>query len=331
MKILITGITGLAGSFIAKKMLSEGHEIFGLVREKADLLLLNEIESKIQLINGDILDIPNLEKAIDGKDWVIHCAGLVSFLPKDHENLFKVNTEGTANVVNCCLSANIKKLIFISSVAALGRKEKQINQNDYIQIITEENDWIDSPANSNYAKSKYLAELEVWRGISEGLSAVIVNPSIILGEADWEKSSTRLFKYVFDQNMFYTDGYLNYVDVHDLANLIYKLLVSGISGERYIISASAIEQIDLFKKIAEKFSKTPPKYKLKGLIISILWRLEAIKAKLLGNDPLITKETAETAKRYFKYDNSKIISELNFSFTPLDNTLERVCKKLLEK
>lgn len=328
MKILITGITGLVGSFIAKKMLAEGHEIFGLLREKADLSLLKNIEAKIQFLEGDILDVPNLEKAIEEKDWVIHSAGLVSFLPKDRENLFKVNTEGTANVVNCCLVAKVKKLLFISSVAALGRNEKL--QNTYNQVINEENDWVDSASNSNYGKSKYLAELEVWRGISEGLSAVIINPSIILGEADWQKSSTRLFKYVYDQNIFYTDGFLNYVDVLDLAEIANKLLLSEISGERYIVSAGAIDQIDLFTKIAEKFSKKPPRIKLKGLIISILWRIEAVKAKLLGADPLITKETAETAKRHFKYDNSKIINELNFAFQPLNETLNRVCKKLLE-
>lgn len=332
MKILITGITGLVGSFAAKKLLSEGHEIFGLVRENADLSLINDFKDKISLEKGDILDIPNLEKAIAGKDCVIHCAAIVSFLPKDRDRLFKVNVEGTANVVNICLENNIKKLIFISSVAALGRKQKfsEIEKREPI-LISEDNDWVESPDNSNYGKSKYLAELEVWRGISEGLSAVILNPSNILGEADWTKSSTKLFKYVFDQNLFYTDGSLNYIDVEDLSEIINELLTSDVINERFIISANSISQIDFFKGIANNFSKNSPKYKLGNTAISVFWRLEAIKAKLFGTEPLITKETAKSAKTQFVYKNNKIKSTLNYEFKPLDESLKRICKNLKEK
>lgn len=329
MKILITGINGLAGSFIAKRMLEAGHEVFGLIRDDSDLSLLSKIQDKITFEKGDILDILNLEIAVSGKDWVIHCAGLVSFSPKDREKLFKINTEGTANVVNICLANNIKKLAFISSVAALGRHQK--DQKNKFQTISEAQEWVDSPDNSNYAKSKYLAELEVWRGISEGLSAVIVNPSNILGEGDWNKSSTRLFKYVFDEHLFYTDGNLNYVDAVDLAIIVDKLLASEIENERYIVSGGAIPQIEMFGRMAQYFSKKPPKYKIDGTLISILWRLEAIKSFLLGNEPLITKETAKSAKRQILYDNSKIKRALNFEFQAVDKTLERVCKSLINK
>jgi dihydroflavonol-4-reductase len=329
MKILITGITGLVGSFIAKKMLADGHMVFGLVRENADTSLIKPFLNQINLLEGDILDILNLEKAIEGKDWVIHCAGLVSFAPKDRDQLFKVNTEGTANVVNLCIEKNINKLIFISSVAAIGRNEKLKESNN--QVITEENDWVESSNNSNYAKSKYLAELEVWRGISEGLPAVILNPSNILGYGDWQKSSTKLFKYVYDQNLFYTAGTLNFVDVEDISSIVSKLLNSDIINERYIVSSGAIEQINFFTEIAKNFKKSPPKYKLSGWAIDILWRLEAIKSTLLGNDPLITKETAKAAKTHFVYDNSKVKKALGFDFKTLSQSCENICLALLEK
>lgn len=329
MKILITGINGLAGSFIAKRMLEAGHDVFGLIRDGSDLSLLSKIQDKITFEKGDILDILNLENAISGKDWVIHCAGLVSFSPKDRDKLFKINTDGTANVVNICLDYNIKKLAFVSSVAALGRHQK--NQNASSQTISETQEWLDSPENSNYAKSKYLAELEVWRGISEGLSAVIVNPSNILGGANWHKSSTRLFKYVFDEHLFFTDGNLNYVDAEDLAVIVDKLLTSNIENERFIVSAGALTQKEIFSKMAQYFSKKPPKYKIGSFLISILWRFEAVKSFLLGNEPLITKETASTAKRQILYDNSKIKKALNFDFQPIDNTLKRACNSLLGK
>lgn len=328
MKVLITGITGLVGSFVARKMLSDGHEVYGLIREKADTSLITNILGKIKVVIGDILDIPNLEKAIEGKDWVIHSAGLVSFAPKDRDHLFKINTEGTANVVNLCLEYKIKKLVFISSVAAIGRNEKL--QENRSQTITEANEWTESSFNSNYAKSKYLAELEAWRGVSEGLPVIILNPSNILGEGDWHKSSTKLFKYVFDQNLFYTEGNMNYVDVEDLAEVLAKLLQSDIINERYIVSAGAMEQLTFFEEIAKHLGKNPPKYKLNNWAIGILWRLEAFKALLLGSEPLITKETATAAKTHFVYDNSKISKALSFEFRSLSQSCERICKQLIQ-
>jgi dihydroflavonol-4-reductase len=329
MKILITGISGLVGSFIAKKLVKEGHTVTGLVREDSDLSLIEGILNKINLAIGDILDIPNLEKAITGQELVVHSAGLVSFLPKDSDRLFKINVEGTANVVNICLANNIKKLLFISSVAAIGRNEKLKNID--FEYVSEATEWLESPNNSNYAKSKYVAELEVWRGISEGLPAVILNPSNILGEADWTKSSTKLFKYVFDQNIFYTNGNLNYIDIEDLTDIACQLLLSDIENERYIVSAGSLPQIDFFTKIGFYFKKNPPKYKLGNLAVSILWRLEALKAVLTGTDPLITKETAKSAKTHIIYVNEKVKNELKFEFKSIENSLERICKALIEK
>lgn len=328
MNILITGITGLVGSFIAKKMLDDGHKVFGLVRDNADTSLIKPFLNQLNLLEGDILDILNLEKAIEGKDWVIHSAGLVSFAPKDRDLLFKVNTEGTANVVNLCIEKNIKKLVFISSVAAIGRNEKLQDNN---QVISEANDWTESSYNSNYSKSKYLAELEVWRGISEGLPAIILNPSNILGVGDWGKTSTKLFKYVYDQNLFYTAGKLNFVDVEDISSIVSKLLNSDIINERFIVSSGAIEQLEFFTEIAKNFKKSPPKYKLSGWAIDILWRLEAIKSSLFGNAPLITKETAKAAKTHFVFDNTKLKKALGFEFKTLAQSCELICPVLLKK
>ncbi len=329
MKILLTGITGLAGSFIAKKLINENHEIYGLVRQSADMTLLNKFKEKINFIEGDILDVPNLYNAIKGKDVVIHCAAMVSFANKDREKLFKTNVEGTANVVNACIEFEVKKLIYLSSVAAIGKgSQLDIDRNLPLTELTE---WYDSKEVSNYAKSKYLAELEVWRGSAENLPVIILNPSVILGEGDWHKSSTRLFKYVFDENRFYTDGLLNYIDVEDLAEITIKFLNSTIANERYIVSTGQLPYIDFFTKTASYFQKKSPKTQLKSIAISILWRLEAVRAKITGNEPLITKETAQSAKKHFKYSNLKLKTELNFQFRTIDQSLERICKSILEK
>jgi dihydroflavonol-4-reductase len=329
MKILITGINGLAGSFIAKKMLSEGHEIFGLIREGSDLSLLADVKSQIKFEEGDILDVPNLYKSIEGKDWVIHCAAIVSYSPKDKAKIFKVNVEGTANVVNACIELGVIKLAYLSSIAAIG-KETPKNLSDST-VITEQNEWNDNITPSNYAKSKYLAELEVWRGVAEGLDAIILNPSVIIGEADWSKSSTRLFKYVYDQNTFYTDGLLSYIDAADLALAVSKLLNSDIINDRFIVSAGAVPYKLFFDKTALLFNKKSPSIKLGSFASEILWRIEAIRSKLLGNEPLITKETAQSAKKMYQYSSQKLINAIDIDFKPLDISLQRICNLLLEK
>jgi dihydroflavonol-4-reductase len=328
MKILITGITGLVGSFVAKKMLTEGHEIFGLIREKSDLSLIEAIKDDITLIEGDILDVPDLYNAINGKDWVIHCAGLVSYAPKDKKLLLKINVEGTANVVNACLEQNIIKLAYISSIAAIGKDSPKSSESS---IITENNEWSDNISPSNYAKSKYLAELEVWRGVAEGLNAVILNPSVIIGEADWHKSSTRLFKYSFDQNLFYTDGLLSYIDAQDLANVVAKLLNSDIMNERFIVSAGSISYKSFFDKTAKLFSKKAPNIKLGKIASNILWRIEAVRSKYTGNEPLITKETATSAKKMYEYSSLKLVIATQIKFTPIDESLSRISHALSEK
>ncbi len=330
-KILITGITGLVGSFTARHFLKSGFQVTGLKRDNSDLSLLKDIENQIVWYEGDVLDILALEKSIENVDYVVHAAAIVSFAPKDRKRMFKTNVEGTINVVNLCLEKNIKKLCFVSSVAALGRKipnEKTLN---HTIKINEKATWKEDALNSNYAKTKYLAEMEVWRGQSEGLDSVIVNPSLILGEADWNKSSTQLLKYVYDEHKFYPEGNLNYVDVEDVAACIYKLTTSDISNERFILSAGQIIYKDFFEKVALRFYKKAPSTLLSKSLTEIVWRFEAIKSFFTGNAPLITKETALSSNHSFEYQNDKIKKTLDFSFKSLDQSLDRICKNLLKK
>lgn len=326
MNILVTGITGLLGSFAAKQLLAEGHSVTALIRKNADLSLIQDILPKITIVEGDINDVFSIDEALKGNQWVLHAAGLVSYNAADKARLFKINVEGTANIVNACLQHGIEKLVHVSSVAAVG-----IKPNLEIQTITEENDWNDQSASSNYALSKYLGELEVWRGIAEGLQAVIINPSMILGEADWNKTSTRLFKYAFDQHPFYTAGSLNFVDVLDVVKSISALFYSSLQAERYILSAGSITVAEFFQKTAANFSKKPPYIKLGAWAVAILWRIEHIRSLLSGADPLITKETAKTARKKHHYSGQKIAEALGISYTPLNETLNRVCKNLLQK
>jgi nucleoside-diphosphate-sugar epimerase len=329
--ILITGITGLVGSFTARRFLAEGFKVTGLKRANSDLSLLEGIENQILWYEGDVLDIMTLEKAMTNVTYVVHAAAIVSFAPKDRDKMFKTNIEGTANVVNLCLDKKIKKLCFVSSVAALGRSIPNDKNVHNVIKIHEKATWEESPLNSNYAKTKYLAEMEVWRGEAEGLNCVVVNPSLILGEADWHKSSTQLLKYVYDEHKFYPQGNLNYVDVLDVAECIFRLTQSDISGEKFILSAGSITYKDFFEKIAPKFHKKAPTTLLPASLTSIIWRIEAIRSFLTGNSPLITKETALSSSHSFEYPNDKIKNALSFEFKRLEDSLERICMNLLEK
>jgi dihydroflavonol-4-reductase len=331
MKILITGITGLVGSAVARRLLEENHTVSAIYRKGSDRSLLTGIEGEIQWQEGDILDVGSLEDAIQGVDYVIHTAAVVSFVPRDREMMYKVNREGTANLINVCLKSGVKKLCHVSSIAALGRPDSRKLTAGADTVLDESQRWEDSPENSEYAKSKYLAELEVWRGVAEGLNAVIVNPTLILGEGDWTKSSTQLFRYVYRENPFYTEGLANYVDVKDVADILYRLLISDISGERFLLSAGSISYHELFNKIADAMQKKRPSFRVGQRLAAVIWRVEAVRTWLLGTKPLITRETAQSGARRIHYDNSKIKNALGFRFQPLENTVGRVCESLLSR
>jgi dihydroflavonol-4-reductase len=331
MKILITGITGLVGSAVARSLVAENHDVTAINRKGSDRSLLKDIEAQIHWLQGDVLDVGSLEDAVQGVDFVIHTAAVVSFVPRDRAMMFKVNREGTANLVNVCLKYGIKKFCHVSSISALGRPDPRKITAGADTVLDESQRWEDSPENSEYAKSKHLAELEVWRGVAEGLNAVIVNPTLILGEGDWTKSSTQIFRYVYRENPFYTEGLANYVDVKDVAEIVCRLLFSEISGERFVLSAGSISYHDLFNKIADAMHKKRPSFKVGAGLAAIIWRLEAVRTWLLGTKPLITKETAQSGARRIRYDNSKIKNALGFSFQPLENTIGRVCESLLSR
>ncbi|WP_025762425.1 NAD-dependent epimerase/dehydratase family protein [Dyadobacter tibetensis] len=328
MNVLVTGATGLVGSVTCKLLLAEGHQVFALVRSGADRSLLKGIQSRINWVEGDVLDAGSVEDAVKGMHYVVHTAAVVSFVPKDRAMMYRVNQQGTAHVVNACLLQGIVKLCHVSSIAALGRPDPRKIVGEHPLVLDESQRWEESPENSEYAKTKHLAELEVWRGIAEGLNAVIVNPTLILGEGDWTKSSTQIFRYVFQEKPFYTEGIANYVDVRDVASIVIQLLVSDISGERFLLNAGSISYKDLFDLIADKMGKRRPRFKVGSGLAGVIWRVEAVRTWLMGTKPLITKETAQSSARRISYDASKLRKALDFSFTPIDQTIARVCESL---
>lgn len=328
LKVLVTGANGLVGSAVCRRFVQDKLEVFAFCRTNADKSLLKDIAPQIKVVEGELSDIISLQEAIRQVDYVVHTAAIVSFAPKDQKRMFKTNVEGTANLINACLTnPQIKKLCFISSVAALGKPSNIQKTKTQIEI-NENQKWEESPMNSYYAKTKYLAECEVWRGEAEGLNVVVVNPSVVLGEGDWNRSSTQLFKYIHDKNKFYTLGSLNYVDVKDVAEAVYQLTVSDIKGERFILNGGTTTYKEVFDKIADAMHKPRTKYLVTPLMAEIIWRIEHIRSFFTGNAPLITKETARSSRTVFAYKNDKIRKTLGFEFNSLDSTIRRVCESI---
>lgn len=317
--ILVTGGAGLLGNELITQLLQQGKKIRALYNHTKPAV---QADDNLQLIQCDILDVTGLEEAMQGIEQVYHCAAVVSFNPRRREQMYKINIEGTANVVNVALEAGIRKMVYVSSVAALGR----IRENE---PINETMNWTEETSNSAYGQSKYLAEMQVWRGIGEGLDAVIVNPVIILGAGDWNNGSSKIFKTAYDEFPWYTDGSTGFVDVKDVAKVMIELMNSNITAERFILSAENRTYAEVFGLIAKAFGKKAPHKKVTPLLAKIVWRLEAIKSFFTGTEPLLTKETAATAMTKATFDNNKLKKFLpGFSYRTLEDTIADSCVAL---
>ncbi|HTB52728.1 MAG TPA: NAD-dependent epimerase/dehydratase family protein [Ferruginibacter sp.] len=320
--ILVTGGSGLVGNELITQLLAQGKSIRAIYN-KTPLADFNS--PLLKQIHCDILDVIGLEEAMQGITQVYHCAAIVSFSPKRTAALFKINVEGTANVVNAALDAGVQKFVHISSVAALGKFEDKAT-------ITETTTWVEDVNSSIYGKSKYFGELEVWRGVSEGMNAVIVNPTVILGPGDWNEGSSKIFKSVHDDFPWYSEGVTGFVDVKDVARAMIQLMDSNIVNERFIISGGNKSFRDVLNLIAKAFGKKEPHKKVTPFLAAVVWRLEALKTVFSQQSPLITRETATAALAEVNFDTTKLSQFLpDFTYTPIEETITYTVAALQQK
>lgn len=322
----VTGGTGILGSRLIYDLLLSGEKVRALKRKESNLDLFHKIIrfysgdknilNNLEWVEGDINDVTSLE-AMNGCAYVYHCAATVSFFKNDKEKLFKINVEGTRNVVNAALNAKVKKFCHVSSTAALGGSVENGK-------ITEEALWVNDEGRSNYAISKKLAELEVWRGIEEGLNAVIVNPSVIIGPGD--KSSATLFTKIQKGLRFYTHGINGYVDVRDVSNIMIKLMRSEISSERFLAISENLSFKEVFESIAEQLQKKAPGIEAKKWMAELIWRLEAMRSTLFNSPAFVTKETSTSAFSKSAYSNEKAKTLLKHKFIPIGTSIKEMSR-----
>jgi nucleoside-diphosphate-sugar epimerase len=325
-RVLVTGGTGFLGAYIIRQLVEEGYAVRAIRRHKIQPgFIPGTVWEKVEWVTGDVLDVVGVEEAMEGMDAVVHAAGKVSFSARDRSEIFSINIDGTANLVNMALALQIKRFVHVSSVAAMGRVGNG-------ELVTEEKTWQESRYNTTYAISKFRGEMEVWRGIGEGLPGVVVNPSTILGYGDWNSTSCALFRSAYREFPWYTEGINGFVDVTDTAKAVVRLLESDVVGQRYILNGDNWTFRQLFESIAAGFGKKPPTREATPFLAGIAWRAQRVKSWISGEPSLLTRESARVARSSTLFDNSKILRQLpDFAFTPLRDTIQDACKAYLRQ
>ncbi|MBP9789286.1 MAG: NAD-dependent epimerase/dehydratase family protein [Bacteroidia bacterium] len=319
--ILITGSTGMIGARLLFD-LSKNERVKALRRASSSMDVVNRIFSadldrlkNVDWVIGDVNDIYSLEDAFENVDVVYHSAAFISFRPSDREAMMKINVEGAANMVNIALDKKVKRFCHISSVAALGRIAGS-------EVVDENSVWKTSSENSNYAISKYGGEREVWRGIEEGLSAFIINPTIVIGPGDWYSGSAQMFSSVGKGLKFYTTGSTGFVDYRDVSKCAIELMNRGVAGKRFIVNADNLSYRFVFDAIAEQLKRPKATIRVTPFLAEIGWRLESLRSFIMRDKTMITKETARNGNMNWKYKNDRVKKEIGVEFIPIEEAVK---------
>jgi dihydroflavonol-4-reductase len=324
--ILVTGATGFVGSHLLAELMNRGMKVRATRRASSDTGQVYEIlkwygikpevySGLTEWIEADMLDPVDVEQIMDGIETVYHTAALVSFDRADSRRLVINNIGIARNIVDACLKKDIQKLIYVSSTVSLGTAPGG-------EEITEDYAWVNDKRQTAYSRSKYLSEMEVWRGIAEGLNAVIVNPSIILGPGDWTRSSLKIFRAVQDGLKYYTEGVTGFVDVRDVVRSMIDLAQSGISGERFILSSENLSYKEVFQMIAEALKRPPPVKLATPFLLGVVWRLDWLVSKLTGRERTITREIARASRQKSYFSSKKISETTGIQFIPVASSIE---------
>ena len=325
--ILVTGGTGLVGSHLLLQLAKENTYVRALYRSSASISKTKAVFVaaqklhlfiNIQWVAADVIDVTSLKLAFDAVDYVYHCAGLISFDPADELQLRKTNIEGTANIVNFCIDFKVKKLCFVSSIAALGHLAPHEKE------ITEATEWNPEKPNSDYAISKYGAEMEVWRGHFEGLKVVIVNPGVIFGSGFFETGSNTYFSNSKKGILFYTLGSTGYVDVDDVVQILMQFMSSEISGQRFVLISENRSYKSIFDQIATVLKVKKPTFYATSFFTTCYWRFDWLKSFLFRSQRVFTKYNAQSAHNVDVISNKKVVKALGYKFISVDQTISKV-------
>ncbi|MES2545542.1 MAG: NAD-dependent epimerase/dehydratase family protein [Bacteroidota bacterium] len=325
--VLITGATGLVGSHLALHLIENGEEVRAIYRKPAslekskNLFRLYQKEylfDKIEWVQGDITDIPSLEIAFQNIYYVYHCAALITFDASQEEELRKTNIEGTANIVNFCIEKKIKKLCFVSSIATLG------DLKEHETIVTEETEWNPEKHHSDYAISKFGAEMEIWRSQQEGLQIAIINPGVILGPGFWNQGSGEIFSKIQNGLPFYTKGFTGFVAVTDVVQLLSQIMKSDSNGERFIVIAENLSLQEVLNTISDGLKVKRPRFYAPFWLTEIAWRMDWLANIVFRKKRSFFNDTSKAAHSNILYSNEKTISILDYKYRNIKEYIAEV-------
>lgn len=326
-QVLVTGGTGLVGSHLLYRLVKDGCKVRATYRlssqiEKCKMLFAfykadEALFQQIEWVQADVTDYFSIADAVEGVDFVYHAAAFVTFDPKRKHEMLEINEEGTANVVNACLEKGTKKLCYVSSIATLG---SPVNGS----LIDEETSWQSDEAHSAYSQSKFRAEMQVWRGIKEGLNAVMVNPGVIIGPGELSRSSGALMARIKRGMNFYTVGSTGYVDVRDVVNAMVLLMQSDISDERFVLVAENLSFQKFIVRAAEIFKSKVPRFQASPVLTGLAWRIDALVAFLLRRTPGFTRENARTSHSKSAYSSKKFQDRFQYQFISVSESVHHV-------
>jgi nucleoside-diphosphate-sugar epimerase len=332
--IFVTGGTGLVGSHLLLALLQRGEKVRALKRTSSDIsqvrTLFNyythdaeNLFNQIEWVDGNILDIYSLDDLLEGIETIYHCAAVVSFQKRDRRSMIANNIEGTANLVNAAIRKKVPRICHVSSVSALGKT----NHNE---PVTENTNWVPGKKNTGYSESKFFSETEIWRGVEEGLDAVIVNPSIIIGPGNWKSGSPAFYRIIGNGMNFYTMGATGYVGIKDVIDAMLLLMhpnnFETAKNQRYLLNSANLSYRDFFTRVAQALNKTEPKICARKIMLAIAWRLVAVYSLLTGRPAQITRETVTSASSIIRFDGSKITKLFGFQYRPISEAIQTTAK-----
>ncbi len=327
--ILVTGGTGLVGSHLLLELVKSQEKVRAIYRSEKSLQAVKKVfayrvpeEESIRLFNSiqwmraDITDIPALSKAFKGVDYVYHCAAYISFDPSEDLKLRRINIEGTANVVNLCISTKVRKLCYVSSIATFSKKPGQAE-------ITENSHWNKEKNHTMYAITKFGAEMEVWRASQEGVPVVIVNPGVIIGPGFWNSGSGLIFLKVDRGLKYHFPKITGFVGVQDVVFGMHQLMDSPIEGEQFVLVAENRSFRSILEKVAESIDKPAPSKPLKPWMVTAGWLWENSLGRLSGKKRQLSRHSAKSLFEKTSYSSEKIIIRLNFNFEDLNRVIDQ--------
>lgn len=321
---LVTGATGLLGTHLMMELLSRGEHVRALVRPAANRQSVEDVFrfcknphfAYIEWVEGDVLDIDSLEEAMQGCSHVFHCAAIVSYHPTDRSEMYRINTEGTANVINVALHLGNIKIGHVSSIAAIGKAKNN-------EHVDEESEWVENDMNTHYAITKQLSEMEFWRGLHEGLEGVAFNCGFIIGPGSFERSSPSLFRKLNEGMSFYPPGGTGFIAVTDAARCIAELTLGATTHERFILVTENRSMKEIFQLVAESLGVKIPTREAKPWILQLARITEWLKEKTTGRKALVTRETVKNASLRFYYDSKKLQLAFPFEATPIKQAIQQ--------